>query len=129
MKNKYDISNYKLFKESARYLVYDEMEKKEAKQYLESWKKFLLRRLSAESFEVILEVEKKQGRQYLESWKKLLLRRLLVESFEVILVDQEWIEREPFMSGILSEYRTISLKLMVKADHAQENTISCAFSP
>jgi len=44
----------KYFGEIATYPENDEEEKKEAKKYLESWKKFLLRRLKRDSFDVMI---------------------------------------------------------------------------
>jgi hypothetical protein len=44
----------KYFGEIARYPTHSEEEKEEAKKYLELWKKFLLRRLSRDSFNVMV---------------------------------------------------------------------------
>ena len=48
------IEQHKYFGESAEYV---EGEEKEAKQYLESWKKFLLRRLIKDSYNVVIKNE------------------------------------------------------------------------
>jgi len=59
------------------------------------------------------DLEKQEAKQYLEYWKKFLLKRLTYDSCEPILIDEQWITRDAYLSGCLSQHATLALKLYI----------------
>ncbi len=62
------------------------------------------------------EEEKIKAREYLNYWKKDLIFKLKRDSFDVKIVDEQWVERDPSISGMFNEFSILALKIMVEAD-------------
>ena len=59
--------------------------------------------------------EKEEAKTYLNLWKKNLLHKLCRDSFHCVVVDEQWGEREAYLSGTLSNKAHMYLKLCLEA--------------
>lgn len=70
----------------------------------------------AEHVEYDPEKEKEEAEQYLKSWKKFFLRKLQKPCYGINIIDEQWIHRDPYITGALAQKATMALKIAIEAD-------------